>query len=222
MPSSGVAVICRWVGDSERWLAQFLEAVPSDPTIICVVIMGSAVRQRGHRRSDFDLLVVHRGKRPKIEAPIEIDIRFASIELAHAQINNGQEIVCWALKFGTAVYDPQGRWAHLREIWADRIPLPSATEARRRGEETLARATEMLEVGDDSAASDLALAAITQFVRERLIKAGIFPASRPELPEQLRRITETDPLADALEEAMYGEAPTGELLEVLLNAQDRI
>ena len=205
MPSSGVAVICRWVGHSERWLAQFLEAVPSDPTIICVVVMGSAVRQRGHRRSDF-----------------EIDIRFASIEPAHAQINNGQEIVCWALKFGTAVYDPQGQWAHLREIWADRIPLPSATEARRRGEETLARATEMLEVGDDSAASDLALAAITQFVRERLIKAGIFPASRPELPEQLRRITETDPLADALEEAMYGEAPTGELLEVLLNAQDRI
>jgi predicted nucleotidyltransferase len=219
MQTDSVAVVRRWVGDSKRWLAAFLEEAPSNSLIVAIVVIGSAVRERGHRRSDFDLLLIYRGKRPVIEAPLEVDIRFVSIEGISDQIAKGHEILCWALAFGTAIYDPERYWEHLQQAWNKRIPLPSAKEARERGQQTLARASQMLEIGDESAADDLVLAALTQFARERLIKEGVFPASRPELPDQLRRIDEHDPLANILEDAMYGDSTPSEQMDQLVQLQ---
>ena len=219
MQTDRVAVIRRWAGDSERWLAAFLEAAPSNSSIIAIIVMGSAVRERGHRRSDFDLLLIYRGKRPVIKAPLEVDIRFLAIERIDDEIAKGHEILCWALKFGTALYDPQDYWDHLQQSWSKRIPLPSAIDARDRGQQALTRAAEMLQVGDESAADDLVLAALTQFARERLIKNDVFPASRPELPDQLRQIHEDDPLAEILEDAMYGDSMPSNLINQLKQMQ---
>lgn len=77
----------------------------------------------------------------------------------------------------------------------------------------------MLEVEDESAADDLLLAALTQFVRERLIRSGIFPASRPELPDQLREIDKDDPLAGLLEKAMEEESSLRDLMNALKTMQ---
>jgi hypothetical protein len=177
--------------------------------------MGSAVRERGHRRSDFDLLVIHRGKRPPIKPPVEVDIRFVSLERINDQISKGHEVVGWALKFGSAIYDPEGIWRNLQQSWGDHIPLPSAAQAGERGRQALARAAEMLDAEDESAADDLLLAALTQFVRERLIRSDIFPASRPELPDQLRDVDRNDPLARLLEKAMQEESSPRELMSEL-------
>jgi hypothetical protein len=73
----------------------------------------------------------------------------------------------------------------------------------------------MLKIGDDSAADDLILAGLTQLVRARLIESRIFPASRPELPQQLRIISQQDPLAQILEDAMYGDFAPCDLLHRL-------
>ena len=215
MHTDRAVVVRRWPGDSERWLAAFLEAAASNSSIVVIVVMGSAVRERGHRRSDFDLLLIYRGKRPAIKAPLEVDIRFLAIERIDDQIAKGHEILCWALKFGTALYDPQGYWDRLQQSWSNRIPLPSAVEARERGQQALARAIDMLRIGDESAADDLVLAALTQFARERLINNSVFPASRPELPDQLRVIAQDDPLARLLEEAMYGDPVPSDLIDSL-------
>ena len=137
MSAGRVAVVRRWVGDSERWLTAFLEEAPSNSSIVSIVVMGSAVRERGHRRSDFDLLLIYRGTRPAIKAPMEVDIRFLTIERIDGKIAEGSEILCWALKFGTALYDPQRYWDHLQESWNNRIPLPSAKEAGDRGQQAL-------------------------------------------------------------------------------------
>src|SRR5947209_9810615 len=59
MSHEGLGVVRRWVGDSHCWLTAFLESVPR--SIVAAVVMGSAVRERGHRRSDFDLLMLVRG-----------------------------------------------------------------------------------------------------------------------------------------------------------------
>jgi hypothetical protein len=71
----------------------------------------------------------------------------------------------------------------------------------------------MLGIGDDSAADDLILAGATQLVRERLIKSEVFPASRPELPGQLRTISPHNPLAQILEDAMYRDIAPSDLLD---------
>ena len=175
-------MIRRWIGGAKEWLSKFLASAPGLKSIVAIVVMGSAIRKRGHRRSDFDLLVVFRGKRPIIKAPLVIDIRFVSIDQIQDQISKGHEIVCWALQFGRVLYDPEHFWQKLANTWAGRVPLPSALDAQTRGEKCLARAVEMINLEDESAADDLVLGALTQFGRQRLIEAGVFPASRPELP----------------------------------------
>jgi hypothetical protein len=164
-----------------------------------------------HRRSDFDLAILFRGERPSIKAPIEVDIRMYPFESAEERLAEGHEIIGWAMKFGTALYDPESAWESLRIKFADRVPLPSASDAAERARQSLSRAREMLDVGDDSAADDLILAAATQLARERLIGSGVFPASRPELPGQLRAIRPRDPLAQILEDAMYGDFAPSDL-----------
>ena len=212
MTESRIDVVRRWVGNSESWLKSFLEDVLKMSSVVSVVVMGSAVRDRSHRRSDFDLVILFRGKRPLLKPPIEVDIRMYPIETAEEQLAAGHEIIGWAMKFGTALYDPDGAWELLRTKFGDRVPLPSAIEAAERAERSLTRAREMLGIGDDSAADDLILAGATQMVRERLIKNRIFPASRPELPAQLRAISPHDPLAQILEDAMYGDTVPSDLL----------
>jgi len=213
MAENTINVVRRWVGNSESWLRDFLANVPAMSSVVSVVVMGSAVRGRMHRRSDFDLVILFRGKHPSIKSPIEVDIRMYPFETAEEQLAAGHEIIGWAMKFGTALYDPEGAWELLRTKFGDRVPLPSASEAAERARQSLVRAREMLGIGDDSAADDLILAAATQLVRERLIRSRIFPASRPELPGQLRAISPHDPLAQILEDAMYGDVAPSDLLD---------
>jgi predicted nucleotidyltransferase len=222
MRNDTLSAVRRWVGGSKDWLEQFLLCARSNTSIAAIVAMGSAVRERGHRRSDFDLLVLHRGKRPAIEAPIEVDVRWYTVEKVESLLAAGNEIICWAIKFGVPLLDSSGIWAELHASWADRLPLPSASEASSRGQRSLQKAREMLDAGDDAAANDLLLAAATQFVRDQLIGRGIFPASRPELPRQLLAVSHSDPLAVLLEEAMYQDDDPSELatrLEAIIGAR---
>ena len=73
----------------------------------------------------------------------------------------------------------------------------------------------MLQIGDESAADDLILAALTQFARKRLIENGVFPASRPELPDQLREIDQNDPVARLLYDAMYADPVPSDVIDGL-------
>jgi len=163
----------------------------------------------------LDLLILFRGKRPSLHPPLEVDIRLHPIETADIQLASGQEVLGWAMKFGISVYDPEDAWEVLRGKFGDVIPLPSASDAALRAKQSLLRAREMLSIGDESAAEDLILAGATQLARERLIKSSSFPASRPELPNQLRAISPHDPLAEILDDAMYGEFTPSELLHRL-------
>lgn len=189
-------VVRRWVGSSEEWVRRFLAAAPKDRTIAAIVVMGSSIRERGHPRSDFDLLVLHRGKRPHLRAPAEVDIRFYSMDTLEDRAASGDEILCWALKYGFPLYDPDGKWEALQRTWHNKTPMPSADAALERGRRSLRIAEEMVHAGDESAGNDFVLAAATQFARTKLIRGGIFPASRPELPSQLREIIPLDPFAN--------------------------
>jgi hypothetical protein len=153
--------------------------------------------------------------RPLIDAPLEVDLRVYSAEKLDKQIEQGNEIICWALKFGRAIYDPAQFWIERCSKWELRIPLPSAEAARTRFESSLSRAEEMVELGDDSAADDMILSAVTQLVRKRLIQYDIFPASRPELAEQLRAAENNNALSDLLDDAMYGDFAPSQLLRRL-------
>jgi predicted nucleotidyltransferase len=211
MATSKVSMVRRWIGTSEAWVRNLVDKAPEDRTIVAVVIMGSAIRDRGHRRSDVDLLVLYDQKRPKLRPPIEVDIRYQAAKGVEQLAKSGHEIVTWALKFGIAIYDPNDVWASLKNLTLAELKLPSATEARARADRSLTVCAEMLSLGDENAASDLILAALTQLVRAELIQGAVFPASRPELPGQLKQLEPNSALAKLLEDAMYSDRSAAEL-----------
>ncbi len=218
MHANPLKVVHRWVGNSKPWVESLLGEAQSKPSIAVIVVMGSAIRECGHRRSDLDLLVLYHGVRPKLYEPIEVDIRFIDVNRADEQIEAGHEVICWALKFGIALFDRHGIWKSLKRKWINRIPLPSIAQAEERAFKSFDRAKELLDSDDVAAANDLLLAAVTQFVRARLIQHKIFPASRPELPGQLREVSLSDPLAQILEDSMYSDISPRTLLQRLTMA----
>src|SRR5438067_1387596 len=113
MAGNRLNVVRRWVGDSQRWLRAFLEDVQTSSSIVAVIAMGSAVRERGHRRSDLDLLVLFRGKRPQLKPPIEVDIRMYPLERAEEHLAAGHDVLGWAMKLGETLYDPDEAWETL-------------------------------------------------------------------------------------------------------------
>src|SRR3990172_2899069 len=118
---SELCVVRRWAGNSESWLTSFMKSLPSIPNVVSVIVMGSAVRERGHRRSDFDLLILYRGKRPSIEAPLEVDVRAYPIDGIENKLAQGHEIIGWAIKFGAAIYDKDCIWRNLQASWEERV-----------------------------------------------------------------------------------------------------
>ena len=119
---------------------------------------------------------------------------------------DGDDYPGWALRFGTPLRDPGGWWAEhaAAEIENPHWPdwRPKVEHARKR----IRMAFELLEVGDVDAASEELLFAASHVARAILLKQGVFPLSRPELPSQLKDV---DPsLAGLLAELIEGEMDT--------------
>jgi hypothetical protein len=81
------------------------------------------------------------------------------------------------------------------------MPFPSLEVAQQRVERAWRLYRELSEMGDEDAAQEQRLVALTQEARAKLIKQQVYPASRPELPSQLRAISQTE-LAQNLEAAL--------------------
>lgn len=219
-PMAGLELVRRWPGlKSKPWVENLVARAREEKSIAAILIIGSAIRPRGHRRSDLDLLILYRGVKPKLRAPVGVDVRYYPLDDADKLIAEGHELLGWAIRFGYALYDPTAEWKSLHKKWSSVLPLPSAEEARQRAKRSFKVAQDFLKSGDESAASDLVLAAITQIARARLIDNGIYPASRPELALQLRDIGEIT-LASLLDDALYKEFNTSELLERLTSIEE--
>ena len=196
----------RWPTDrSRRWLSSFLEAAKSDHNVAAVVIVGSAVRTAVHS-DDLDLVVICR-RRAEFEykAPIEVDLRPIELSSVEPGIAKGQDLLTWTVRYGEAVYDPEAIWSDVVTRWRDRLPLPDPTVARGRAATALGHLESMRAAGDTEAVIDINVSYLTHLARAALSEAGVYPASRPELPDQLRSIGRTD-LADQLEQALTTRA----------------
>jgi hypothetical protein len=160
--------------------------------------VGSAVRA-GVPSADLDLVVI--SKEPetlKSSHPMEVDLRTYQADEVLQQIAQGNDLLGWAVKFGCVLFQRDGYWNAVVESWRDALPLPSIEVALHRAQAASRRLAKMLEVGDVEAAEEQALSYATHLARAELLKRRVYPASRPELPDQLRAIG-SDEAADALE-----------------------
>lgn len=199
--SSVDRAVLRWPSTAARdWVLGFLREVADAPNVLAVVATGSAVRP-GVRSADLDLLVLVREPVRKVRPPIEIDLRVFEISKAAADLEAGEDLLTWAARFGAPLHDPDSAWQRLVESMRGRLKLPDPEVADERAGRAEQQLQALRSIGDDAAINEVSVSYLTHLARAALSRAGVFPASRPELPEQLRVIRRQD-LADELEAAL--------------------
>ena len=175
-----------------------------------VVLVGSSARRVMNDRSDVDILVLKDDdRRLRIEHPGEVHLQQESRAKFLRRLEEGDDYPGWALRYGIPLSDPDGWWAMQMAAerenphWPDWFP--KVEHARKRMRMTAA----LLEIGDYEAASEELMLATSHVARATLIRQGVFPLSRPELPSQLMEFEPS--LADLLEKLIIGDLNAGGL-----------
>ena len=213
MISQGLTI--RWPTEaSMQWTESFLDSARDDLSITAVIAIGSAVRPNA-AAADLDLLVICREPlNLKGSRPMEVDLRVYRVDDVDRLIAEGHDVLGWAIKFGKVVFQRSGFWDMTLSRWKNDLPLPSPETPRVRARETRRRFLNVLEIGDVDAALEQAISYFTHLAWADLLERGIFPASRRELPSQLRDI-DSQILADSLESLLDGDSDRPETLEQL-------
>jgi hypothetical protein len=120
--------------------------------------------------------------------PLEVDLRAYSTADIEARLQSGHDLLGWAVRFGRALFQRELFWDRLRDSWRLRLPLPSSKVARARAASAYRHLTDVFQLGDTDAAHEQALSYLAHLARAELLDRGVYPASRPELAEQLRGI----------------------------------
>jgi hypothetical protein len=179
-------------------------------------LTGSTARRRRTAISDLDYHVI--GKRPDvIDLPGDVDVVATSTERFHSRLVHGDDFAQWTLRCGCILHDtgPMREGAALiveRHLWPDaHRKLDSLTMHR-------AEVERLIQMGDQDAAQEQLRAMLTTAARGILLKGGVFPLARNELPAQLKRAGH-GPLAQALHSVIHA-TPELEKLEADLQVLD--
>jgi hypothetical protein len=179
-----------------------------------VALTGSTARAKRTKISDLDYHVV--GNRPDVlDLPADVDIYESPREMMQAKLLQGDDFVQWTLCCGCILYDT-GVFRDAASTVVERDLWPDGEAKRRRLPELRRLADRLIDVGDRDAAQDQVRAALTSAARGVLLRRGVFPLARSELPAQLRLVG-ADGLAKSLQAAIYTE-PTLETLGSMLDA----
>lgn len=170
-----------------RIVDRFREALAAEgaPEQI-VVLIGSVARGTANEQSDVDILVISEGNPHKVQSDPPAHVQYFTRTQFLERLGAGDDFAAWCVRYGAVLEDTEG-WAHLlvsveAKVWPDwRRKLPHATRR-------LHLAASMFRLGDLDAASEETLYLLTHLGRALLLRAGLFPLSRPEMPEQLESI----------------------------------
>jgi hypothetical protein len=205
----GLDGLVRWPSaQAQDWALRALPQLAADTEVLAVVFFGSAVR-KVRRPGDLDCLIIYGRRAPLLlSVPIDVDVRSYAASQVEALIEKGHDILGWALRFGVLAHEKRRYWSHLCETWSGRLPMPSLSSALHRAERASKLSLELANMGDVEASEEQSLSSLTHRARAALLEKGVFPISRPELPNQLRSIGE-QALASALEAALQKRDHSG-------------
>jgi hypothetical protein len=175
-----------------------------------VVLTGSGARDTMNGRSDIDILVLDDvERRIRLNYPGDVDLQQYSRSRFLSRLEDGDDYPCWALRFGIPMRDPDGWWAKHVAAEFDNPHWPDWRPKVDHGRKRMILASELLDVGDVDAASEELMFAASHVARATLLKHGVFPLSRPELPSQIEGIEPS--LAYLLELLIGGNVEAADL-----------
>jgi HEPN domain-containing protein len=156
--------------------------------------------------------------------PIDVHIHRESRTGFLRRLWRGDDFPAWAARFGKPIYDPDHWWERIQNDRAVRRKWPDWTLKLKPAQWYLKSAKELLENKDREAAGEQVLFAAAQLARAILLRARVFPLSRPELPKQLEEIGEQE-LANilaTLEEAAPDRVEVESILPILSDIEQRL
>jgi predicted nucleotidyltransferase/DNA-binding transcriptional ArsR family regulator len=180
---------------------------------IAVVLVGSAARGCSTEESDVDFLVVGEHR---LEAASDLPRCHVQVSVQEDFLRNlasGEDFEAWCVRLGLPLYD-SGAWARIQRS-PEASTWPRWQTKIQHGARRLFMSSALLEMGDVDAATEEAVYALGHVARGLLLKAGVFPLSRPELSEQVKSLGYAE-LADLHEEL---RSPRGVPLSRLRLAQ---
>jgi hypothetical protein len=186
-----LSVIRRWPSRVARqWVRNFVTTFCQEPSVLAIVAYGSAVRDVPSS-ADVDLLFVFENSFPHFTPPpFDVDVRGYEKSLVDDQVREGHDLLGWAVRHGVVLCERDSFWTAFAFRWRGRVPLPSAIVAEERAEKAERIRQDLLRMGDKIAAKEQLLSVLTHSARSKLLRAGIYPGSRPELPQQLKTLGE--------------------------------
>lgn len=185
---------------TRRIMERLLDTLGSqEPNGAAVVLIGSAARDMATERSDVDFLVVWPEEctfkiRPSADSHVHQETRRRFLE----RLAQNEDFPAWALRYGVPIRDPDGWWSDQVKREKRNPHWPDWRAKIVHGAKRLRMADMALEDGDNEAAAEELLFAASHAARAVLLKSGVFPLSRPELPSQLEGVD------DALSRALRG------------------
>lgn len=188
-PNTGC--IRRWPSqDAKNWCIKFFNNALNLLDLDAIVAIGSSIREVPYS-ADVDLLIIYHSKKPALNnPPIDVDIHMYERSKIDTLISNGHELLVWAIQLGCLVIEQNSYWTNLSERWKNQAPFPSAEKAALSASRSKKIYMKLSLLGDEDAKFEEYITMLTHLARERLLRAGKFPYSRPELPGQLRLIGE--------------------------------
>jgi hypothetical protein len=186
-------------------VVSFAERVCKDSSVAALLAIGSIVR-RATPVNDVDLVYIFHGSRPRFRThPLDVDIRVYAAQDLGDLISTGHDLLSWCLRFGYLICEHNHFWTSLKHSWEGRVPLPNPAVAEQRAAQAQQRYKQLVELGDFDAAHDQLVSLLTHKAWASLLRHDVHPASRPELPDQLRSFGDHS-LATLLDRALKERA----------------
>ena len=171
--------------DEQRAVDECLRAVVSvnPDSEWAAILAGSVARDVATDRSDIDLVIVSEAPLKRPTCSMRVHVQMFTRDEFMRRLRERDDFALWCARFGVPLRESPG--------WRDIVASPDAQQwpawqakiphAARR----LVLASDLFRCGDLTAASEEALYAVAHVARAILLKAEVFPLSRPELPRQL-------------------------------------
>jgi hypothetical protein len=129
---------------------------------------------------------------------MEIDLRIFPLATVDSKIAAGHDLLGWAIKFGKVLFQRDHYWETIINAWQQSLPLTSGALSRKRAVAARERLAKVLLSADAAVMHEQAVSYLTHLARTELLEHGVYPASRPDLPSQLRAINRNE-IAEQLE-----------------------
>lgn len=164
----------------------FMESIRGNEDDLSVVLVGSVARHTQSENSDIDLLVISRRPFEDLSIPNRVHLMRSTYDDFLKQLELGEDFEAWSVRLGVVVHD-NGLWT---EILArpESKTWPGWQKKVVHGARRLFLANKLNETGDLDAATEEMLYAVGHIARGLLLKADIFPLSRPELEGQIEAL----------------------------------